>query len=139
MIRISLFLYISICINSVYNAHFRGGSISWRPATSTSSILNTQQTIYIYQRYAWSRSAAASSCTSTTITSYGLIGDTTVTNLTCQSGSTTCTNVQYTTAISTLVLCTDYNTVLGMSFGHTSTAVNLTVQSYMDTNSGSIG
>ncbi len=116
-------------IDSIYNSHFRGGIISWRPATNVTPILNTQSTIFVDQRYAWSRSVAASACTSTTILTYGLIGSTGVSTLTCQSSLTTCSNVQYTTNISTLVPCTDYNTVLGMSFGYDSTAVNLTVQS----------
>lgn len=129
MMRISVLLFISICINTVSNSHFRGGMISWQPTPNEPSVLNTKETITINQRYAWSRSAASSSCTSTTITSYGLIGDSSANLLQCQSPAATCTSVQYNTAISTYVPCTDYNTVLGMSLGHTSTTVNLTVRS----------
>jgi hypothetical protein len=129
MIRIPLFLFLFIFIKSVHNSHFRGGVISWRPATNNPSVLNTQRTIIIDQRYAWSKIVAASSCTSVTITSFGLIGEAVVSVLKCESPAITCTNVQYNANISTYVPCTDYNTVLGMSFGQSSTAVNLTVQS----------
>ncbi|CAF4271077.1 unnamed protein product [Rotaria sp. Silwood2] len=129
MMIISIFIIIFIFINPVDNSHFRGGMISWRRATNQKSILNTMNTIIIDQRYAWSKSAAASACTSSTILSFGLIGETVVSALKCKSSLATCTNAQYTTDISTYVPCTDYNTALGMSFGYSSTTVNLTVLS----------
>ncbi|CAF4152000.1 unnamed protein product [Adineta steineri] len=124
-----MILLILIIINSADCAHFRGGMISWRPATNNISVLNTQQTIIIDQRYAWSRSAADSGCTTTTITSHGIIGESAVHVLKCESSASICSSVQYTTDISTYEPCTDFNTALGMSFGHSSTAVNLTVRS----------
>ncbi|CAF0952640.1 unnamed protein product [Rotaria sordida] len=127
MMIISVFLIIFIFINPVDNSHFRGGMISWRRATDEKSVLNTKKTIIIDQRYAWSKSAAASACTSSTISSFGLIGENTVSVLKCQSSLATCTSAQYTANISTYVPCTDYNTALGMSFGYSSTTVNLTV------------
>ncbi|CAF1095079.1 unnamed protein product [Adineta ricciae] len=118
---------IFIFVQSVLGTHFRGGMISWRPASTAASVIGTKRTIIVDQRYTWSRSAPASSCTSTTITTYGLIGENVVSSLTCQSLASTCSAVGY-SGISTYVPCTDYNTVLGMSFGHSSTAVNLTVK-----------
>jgi hypothetical protein len=128
MIVISLFLFISISINSVYTSHFRGGSISWRPATNQISVLNIQRSIIISQRYTWSKSAPASACTSATIVAFGLIGENSVSVVKCESPLATCTSAPFTN-ISTFVPCTDYNTVIGMSFGQSSTAVNLTVHS----------
>ena len=110
-------LVLVVCFNIIAGNHFRGGMISWRPASNAASVIGTKRTIVVDQRYAWSRSAAASSCTSSTITSYGLIGDTTVTVLTCESLASTCSAVGYST-ISTYVPCTDYNTVLGLSLIH---------------------
>ena len=123
------FLFISILITSIHSSHFRGGSISWHPATNDISVLHTQRTIIINQRYAWSKSAASSACTTTTILTFGLIGETAVSVIKCESPVTTCTNAHYTTDISTFVPCTDFNSPLGMSFGQSSTAVNLTVLS----------
>ncbi len=128
MMRISLFLFISIFINSVYNSYFRGGMISWEPAvTNDPAVLNTKETIIINQRYTWSKIATASTCT--TILSFGLIGETAVSVLTCQSPAATCTSVGYTTDISTFVPCTDYDNILGTSYGYSSTATNLTARS----------
>ncbi|UJR09346.1 hypothetical protein I4U23_013589 [Adineta vaga] len=121
-----LFL-ILLFVHSVLSNHFRGGMISWRPLTNAKSVIGTKSTILVEQRYAWSRSAAPSSCTSTTITTYGLIGETVVSVLDCKSTLATCNSVGY-SDISTFVPCTDYNTMLGMSFGHSVTAVNLTVK-----------
>ena len=126
---VSLLLLITITVNSVYSSHFRGGLISWYPESSNKSILNTTRTIIIYQRYAWSSSRSASACTSATILSFGLIGESSVSVVKCQSPLAICTSSQYTTDISTYVPCTDYNTALGMSFGYSTTAVNLTVLS----------
>ena len=126
--KISIILLITIGINVIDGSHFRGGVISWRPATNETSVVGSKRTIIINQRYAWSRSAASSSCTTTTIQTFGLIGDSGTNTLTCRSPLATCTSVQYTTDISTEVPCTDYNSILGMSFGHSSTAVNLTVK-----------
>ncbi len=128
MIEISLFVFLSVFINSVQSAHFRGGIISWRPATNDPSVLGSTRTIFIDQRYTWSRSAPNSSCTAATITSFGLIGESAVSVLKCQSTAATCTSVKYLTNIPTYVPCTDYNAALGMSFGYGSTAVNLTVR-----------
>lgn len=129
MTKISLIFLLTISINSVYSAHFRGGIISWRPATNGTSVLNSRRTIIIDQRYAWSRSATQSACTTATILSFGLIGEATVSLLKCQSPAATCTSVQYGNNVSTYVPCTDFNTPLGMSFGYSSTAVGLMVRS----------
>jgi hypothetical protein len=122
-----LFLIVCTFITPIYNSHFRGGVISWRPATNAQSVLNTQRTIIIDQRYTWSKSVPASACIASTILSFGLIGEAVVSALTCQSSAATCSHAQYTTNISTYVPCTDYNTILGMSFGQSSTSINLTV------------
>jgi hypothetical protein len=129
MIIFPLYLIVSIIINTVYSAHFRGGATSWRPATNTPSVLNTVRTIIIDQRYAWSKSAAASACTTATILSFGLIGEAAVSAIKCLSPTLTCTNAQYPTGVSTYVPCTDFNNLLGMSYGYSSISVNLTVLS----------
>jgi hypothetical protein len=109
--------------------HFRGGVISWQPATNAISVLNTQRTIIINQRYAWSKSAASSGCTSATIVAFGPIGESAVSMIKCLSPALTCTNAHYPSNVSTFVPCTDYNNLLGMSYGYSSTSVNLTVLS----------
>ena len=129
MMKISLMLLLIISINSVDSAHFRGGIISWRPKTNQTSVFNTKRTIIIDQRYAWSRSAANSACTTATVLSFGLIGEASVSVLKCKSPAATCTSVQYANNVSTYVPCTDFNTPLGMSFGYTSTAIDLMVRS----------
>lgn len=129
MVISSIILILSLIIYCTFAAHFRGGVISWRPATNQTSVLNTVRTIIFEQRYAWSKSAAASACTTSTILSFGLIGDTAVTDISCLSSAATCTSAQFPSNVSTLVPCTDYNTVLGMSYGHSSTSVSLIVRS----------
>ncbi|CAM4934426.1 unnamed protein product [Rotaria socialis] len=120
-----LFLIFSIHINSIHCAHFRGGAITWRPESNQNSVLNTDRNIIIEQRYAWSKSTAASACTTATILSFGTIGENVVSIIQCYSPAVKCTSAMYTT-VSTLVPCTDYNIVLGTSYGYSSTTRNLT-------------
>ena len=129
MISLLRIFSILICIKSTFGAHFRGGVISWRPASNEPSVIGSTRTIIIDQRYAWSRSVAASSCTAATILTFGLIGESAISLLTCESAAATCNSVQYTSSsqLSTYTTCTDFNTALGMSFGQSSKTVNLTV------------
>ncbi|CAF2169855.1 unnamed protein product [Rotaria magnacalcarata] len=123
-----LCLIFSIHINSIHCAHFRGGAITWRPESNQISVLNTERNIIIEQRYAWSKTAAASACTTATILSFGTIGENAVSIIQCYSSAAACTGASYTT-VSTFVPCTDYNTILGTSYGYSLTTRNLTVTS----------
>ena len=127
MLLFSLILIVSLDRYLVIASHFRGGAIFWRASSNVTSVLNTPKTIIIDQRYAWSKSVSASACTTAKILSYGPIGDSFDNTVDCLSSALTCSTAQYPSNVSAYVPCTDFNNLLGMSYGYSSTSVNLTV------------
>ena len=130
LILVKIFWLISIILTPTIGVHFRGGAISWYPSTNAPSVINSTRTIIIKQRYTWSKSAVASACTAASILNGTLIGETSISSIGCISSASRCKNIGYTQNVSTYLPCTDFNNILGMSYGQGSTAVNLTVQSY---------
>lgn len=129
MIFFTLFLIIALDRSLVIASHFRGGAISWRPAANVTSVLNSKRSIIIDQRYVWSKSNSAGTCTTAKILAFGSIGESSNNLVECFSLASTCTTAQYPSNVTTNVPCTDFNNPLGMSYGYGSTSVSLTVLS----------
>ncbi|UJR07137.1 hypothetical protein I4U23_011425 [Adineta vaga] len=125
---IYVFLIVTLFMRPICGSYFHGGTISWRPETKDQSEFNTTRTIIISQRYAWEKSTMLSSCSPSTILSYGLIGDNSTNTLNCLSSLTTCNASDFPTNLTALIPCTDYNNALNMSSGESFVSLNLTVQ-----------
>ncbi|CAF2059800.1 unnamed protein product, partial [Rotaria magnacalcarata] len=124
---VSLLVLIFVQI-AVHGNHFYGGSINWSPINNTNKVeINSTVKVNIEQQYAWSRNTTTTACMQSTILSYGLIGDDANNTLICLSNATVCSRTNFTANISSLVPCTDYNTILDMSFGHRQTSIDVNV------------
>lgn len=125
--RTRLFLLLTVFLSCVSASHFSGGTLSWAPANNDSAVINSTISILINQRYTWLRTTAASSCASNTILAHGVIGDVSSNVLNCFSDPALCSRFNFTGNISTLVPCSDYNTLLDIAQGHSETWTDFNV------------
>ena len=113
---VTLFVLTLSLIGLIDTNHFKGGMITWRPAPGVTSG-DTNITIIVSQRYAWTRSYVP--CTQANISNHNLIGDTQFTPIVCLSNLTQCNSSGYNIQeLSSNVYCTDINLSWDISSGN---------------------
>ena len=118
------FLNLALLLGTISDAnHFRGGMITWEPAPTVTSG-DTNVTIIVRQRYAWTLSLV--SCTQASISSRSLIGDYVVNPIVCLNNVTQCNSSGYSAQqLSSDVHCTNINPSYNVASGERSQFLSL--------------
>lgn len=118
-----LFQIIHLCLAD----HYKGGTISWRPANPYSLV--NPILIYITERHSWTLTRYQ--CNQTTVSTLVPFNDTQSTvpaTLECISSSSTCNSSLYQT-INSPLYCTDFSPILNVSSGTYITTQSLSINS----------
>ena len=127
--HVSIFVLLQI-IHLSLAAHYKGGSISWKPTNAY--LLTPPIQIIITERHSWTFSRYP--CTTTLIDTFGSYGDTQAVapaTVSCISSAAACTSSGFRT-INGSLYCTDFSAVFQISTGIYYITQNLTLNSIID-------